>query len=217
MRTKTAKPGEQAITLIEALLVIAILFIIASMLLPGLAGSRPSPGIRCLSNLRQNLIGLEIWQTDHSNALPWQISMTNGGTMESALRGNVSENFRVLLGCGANQTTFICPLDKSRRMAESNALIADQNISYFLNLNADTKSPTHSVVSGDRNLQADGKPVKPGLFNLKPEMDMNWTRELHMRGGYLAFADGHVEFCKTNQLAGKWREQGMATSQLLVP
>ena len=73
------------------------------------------------------------------------------------------------------------------------------------------------ILIGDRNLQIDGRPARPGLFNATTNHDLSWTRDLHRNGGNLGFADGHTEFCKTNALNTKFREQQVETSRLVIP
>jgi len=47
--------------------------------------------------------------------------------------------------------------------------------------------------------------------------DMNWTFEIHLKGGNLAFADSHVEWVNTTQLNSVVQRQLLATNRLVVP
>ena len=158
-----------------------------------------------------------MWQTDHHDSFPWQVSATNGGTMELNEEGNVFPHFRTLAEFKLSPTLFVCPTDKSRKTAHSVTNVANENISYFLNLDAGTNTPVAIILIGDRNLQIDGRPARPGLFNATTNHDLSWTRDLHRVGGNLGFADGHVEWCRTNGLNNKFREQRVAASRLVIP
>jgi len=94
---------------------------------------------------------------------------------------------------------------------------SDKNISYFLNVDLSRNNSSARILAGDRNLQANGQPVKPGLFILTTNLDMNWTRELHGGRGNLAFADGHVESIKPNRLNEIVQRRNPASNRLAVP
>jgi prepilin-type processing-associated H-X9-DG protein len=78
-------------------------------------------------------------------------------------------------------------------------------------------------MSGDRNLQSEGKPVKPGLLVLTSQSKLSWARELHAKnpnlkdpGGNLLFLDGHVEWNKLNPSMA-FRMEDDATNRVAVP
>ncbi|HEV2695393.1 MAG TPA: prepilin-type N-terminal cleavage/methylation domain-containing protein, partial [Verrucomicrobiae bacterium] len=220
MKMRSAKGKISGLTLLEALVVIAVVAILAALALPSGGGPHSSYLSMCMSNQRQIELGLSLFKEDHSGEYPWQDSATNGGSLESVSGYQVSPHFRVLSEYQGKQTRiFICPTDKSRQEATDRAQLQNTNISYFINLNALTNST--SILTGDRHLEADGKAVNPGLFVYTTNATLNWTRELHGKVqsgpiGVLSFADGHVQIVKGKDLSSVFKNQPVATNHIIV-
>src|SRR5437667_5887790 len=72
-----------AFTLIELLMVIAIIAILASLLLPALSKAQErGRRIKCLSNLKQIGVAFHTFAHDHNDKFPMQVPTNSGGTME---------------------------------------------------------------------------------------------------------------------------------------
>lgn len=67
-----------AFTLIELLIVVAILAILAALLLPALKGARDkAKSMDCVNNLRQIHLGFNLFASDNENRYPWTYSWNN--------------------------------------------------------------------------------------------------------------------------------------------
>ena len=213
----SAKAKISGFTLVELLVVIAVIAVLATMLLPALSRSGPAYGAVCMNNLEQIDLGYIMFASDHTGQFPAQVSIADKGAMEFVSTGYASLQFRSLSDYLKSPNIFICRLDKARQLATSTKDLRDENLSYFINVEATTNSPSKTILAGDRNLQANDQPVKPGLFEFPTNLDMSWTHDLHLRGGVLAFTDGHVQFVKTNDLNSFIRSQPLATNRICVP
>jgi len=226
MKTLAPKTGDSGLTLIELLVVVAVIAVLAAMLLPALnGGPKGATRIRCINNLKQIDLGLMLYASDYGNRYPMQVSAQNGGTMEFAYTDHVFPHFEKLgkyLPNGQLFKLLICPADKTRVATTNFSALNDLNISYFLNVDASINTNTppqapQTILLGDRNLALNRKPVMAGLLTASTNSNLNWTDEIHRKGGNLAFVDGHVEWSKTDSLNSYIQKQSLPTNRLCVP
>src|ERR1051326_3766980 len=72
-------------TLVEMLVVIAIIAILAAMLLPAIVGAKlRAQRASCVNNLRETGLAFHIFATDHNGKLPMQVPAGDGGSAEVA-------------------------------------------------------------------------------------------------------------------------------------
>jgi len=221
MKTLSAKVKISGLTLIELLVVICVIVVLAAILLPALSGGGRSHRIQCISNLRQIDIGFFMYAEDYGKTYPFQVSAEQGGTKEFIFTTHVFPHFEKLHKFIPGQQFYnllVCPSDKTRKAGTNAEAFTDLNISYFLNADCShTNNPSQSFLAGDRNLESNGQPVNLGLLNATTNINLTWSKEIHIQGGNLAFADGHVEFNKTDRFNAIIQQQPVSTNRIVIP
>jgi hypothetical protein len=121
------------------------------------------------------------------------VSVTNGGAMESVVIGNVAACFQVMSNELSTPKILHCQAD-IKHIAATNFSIgfSDANISYFISLDAAEMYP-QMILDGDDNLLVDGKPVQPGILNLRTGTAIAWTKDRHHGVGNIGMADGSAQ------------------------
>jgi prepilin-type N-terminal cleavage/methylation domain-containing protein len=97
MKTLSTKARIKAFTLIELLLVIAIIAILVPIFLPPPSGRKDKAlALICMHNLKTIGESFTAWSQEHEGKLPMQISITNGGTRELISGGSAVVHFQTL-------------------------------------------------------------------------------------------------------------------------
>ena len=186
---------ESGVTLLEVLVLIAVMAATAVVLLPGLGHSKKHSGrIRCVNNLKYVGLAYRIFATDNGGSYPWEISTNMGGSAEIPLdAANVWKQFAVVSIELAAPKILVCWDDEeSRQTAASFSNFGNTNISYFLGLEADQMVP-QTILAGDRNLTTNGQDVGPGLLLLGTNQNSGFSRKIHKYAGNLLLGDGSVQ------------------------
>lgn len=210
------KPRSPAITRVEVLLIIAVICVLVAIFLPALAKAKAkSSKIGCINNLKQIGLSFRIWGGDNQDQNPMRISVTNGGTMEWVAGGEASPHFLVMSNELSTPKVLVCPQDQ-REPATAWTSFSNSNISYFVGLDAAETQPT-VLLSGDSNLEIDGRPVRSGLLDLRSNGATGWTAVRHGKAGNVCFADGSVQQFSNAKFREVLANTGVATNRLAMP
>jgi len=225
MQPRFSKQRNRALTLTEVVVVVAVLVVLAALFLPALAAAkRKSSKLNCSSNIKQIVIAFRLWEGDNNDKYPMAVSVTNGGAMELVATGNVAACFWVMSNELSTPKILLCPEDPHRFYATNFSTgFSDANISYFLNPDAAESYP-QMVMLGDDNLVVDGKPVPPGILNLRANQTIGWTKDRHHGAGNIGLADGSAQQVTSKELQQANREalnsasvSGSTTNRWLIP
>ena len=218
MKPRFSNQRNQALTLFETIVVIAVLAFALALILPALAkNKRRSSRLGCISNIKQTGIAFRLWEGDNNDKYPMAVSVTNGGAMELVATGNVAACFRVMSNELNTPKILFCPEDTHRTYATNFSTgFSGANISYFLNADAVETYP-QMIMIGDDNLLVNGKPVKPGILNLWTNTTIAWTKDRHHGAGNIGMADGSAQQVAISGLTNALIQTGTATNRLAIP
>jgi competence protein ComGC len=133
MKPRCSHPRNQALTLVEVLVVIAVTICFAVLFLTGLVDTKEKARrIHCVSNLKQFGIAFRIWEGD-GDKYPMSVSVTNGGAMEWTDTGNAYRLWQTMSNTLSSPKLLHCPADTGRIAATNFSIgFGDANISYFV-------------------------------------------------------------------------------------
>lgn len=181
-----------AFSIIELLIIMAIIAVLVAVFLPALAKPRArSSRINCANNLKQMGLAFKTWGLDNGDKFPMGVATNMGGSMEWMSESCLAPHFQVMSNELSTPKILVCPNDGRRETASSMAALKDENISYFLNPDVSDDETPQVLLAGDGNLTnatlAGGR-----ILKLAPGVTLGWSQAVHRYQGNLLFTDGHV-------------------------
>ncbi len=207
----------QGLTLVEVLVIIAVMVVLVGVLLPLLAkNTARSSGLNCVNNLKQAGLAARIFSIDNGDEFPWRVSTNTGGSMEYVNTPNSAfRHFQVMSNELSTPIVLVCPEDKRRIRASDWSSFSNANVSYFVGFEA-TETNAQSILFGDRHLLTKRRPTN-GLLILNTNDSVGWTKDFHNASGYLAFGDGSVQSLSSIRLKEALCNSGTATNRWAIP
>jgi prepilin-type N-terminal cleavage/methylation domain-containing protein/prepilin-type processing-associated H-X9-DG protein len=197
------RPKPHAFTLVELLVVMAVIAILASLLLPALSTAKKrARAVHCLNNLKQIGAGAHMSAQDNDNMLQLDSLISGSGTWASILFTNVGLEQREM---------FLCPSYKPfvwenwlnvygiRRNAPTNCAAGPNGI--FLRVDC-VSNPTEYLLVGDTTSQAQGGFTARQYYLFITTSPLKMIHARHFGRANGLFLDGHVEPCNQPRLEG---------------
>jgi prepilin-type processing-associated H-X9-DG protein len=210
MKSTSRSFTSNGFTLVALLVIVAVLAILAALLLPALAGAHDrARRIQCVNNLKQIGLAFRIWEGDNGDKYPMDVPRAGGGTEEFDTGADTFHHFQVMSNELSTPRILICPAD-TRTAAANFIRLRNQNVSYFVGLDADDASPQR-FLDGDRNISGGSGPEN-GILKLVPGGPAGWDTTIHNGQGNLGLADGSVQQCSSSGLREFLRNSGDATN-----
>ncbi|MEK7685653.1 MAG: type II secretion system protein [Verrucomicrobiota bacterium] len=144
--------------------------------------------IGCLSNLKHIGLAFRIFATDHNDQFPMRVLTNKIGSFKYLQAEEGIRYWQAMSNGLSTPKLLFCRADK-RKEAANFAQLRKENISYFLGLDAAENRP-QALLAGDRNLAANGVPLKPGLVKLTTDLTLGWTAKMHQHKGNVILGDG---------------------------
>jgi prepilin-type processing-associated H-X9-DG protein len=218
MKLETKNRRANAATLLEAIVVIALIAMLAAVLLPILAAEKhTSSPISCVNNIKQTSLAFEIWSGDSDGKLPAQAYATNEVMMWAIANGNAWLLWQTMSNELSTPKILCCPADLQTTCATNFVEdFRDANISYFFNPDATTNA-SQMILDGDDNIVANGFRAKPGILRLKTNGPAGWAHDRHLDHGNIGMADGSVEQVSDSGLRSALAGSGTNLVRLVIP
>lgn len=216
MKPRFSNQRGRALTLVEVLVIIAILALLVALLLPALADAKKkAQRISCVNNLMQIGLGFRVWDNNHTNLYPMNVSTNLGGTLEFAFTSEVFRHFQVMSNELATPSVLVCPADERHRAKDFGPAFSNTNISYFVGVDADESNP-QMPISGDRNIVGGTKRAN-GILEITTNQPAVWSSEMHDGVGNVVLTDGSAQQLTAISLQQFLHQTGLATNHLAIP
>lgn len=210
-------PARSGFSLVELIVVVAVMGLIAMIVLPMLARSNRHHNhveLRCVRNLKNIGLAFRIYATDNGDRFPGEVFARKGASLTNI---TAVEIFRALSNELSTPKIITCRRDEERGAndALSFATLTSSNISYFASLSTSEQTPG-TFLAGDRNWLTNGQPVL-GVLALTTNTAVSWSKKIHNEQGNIVMSDGSVQTMSSSRLRSAVRDQEWATNYIAFP
>ena len=149
-------PGWAIALVVCGCLVPVMLFFIgllSALLLPALAGAqKKGQAINCVNNLKQVGLAFRVWDGDHGDQYPFNVSTNQGGTLEWCAVGadgldlNSWRHFQVMSNELSTPIILHCPADQIHQPALDFTHFTAENVSYLVHSGANVSETNPEMV-----------------------------------------------------------------------
>ncbi|MBI4023434.1 MAG: prepilin-type N-terminal cleavage/methylation domain-containing protein [Verrucomicrobia bacterium] len=201
-----------AFTLIELLLVVAIISLLAALLLPALKAAKESAhSAKCVSNLRQIGLGINLYADENDGLLPRHVGAGLGQIWHQRLSPYVNAPVTNIY-TDLTTTVFTCPSHKEKQVNGAYGLrlsygmvyaylddkyrlgFYDGTADYKVRL-ADFRRPAEAALLGENN----------NYYRFLYHIDTILYRQFrHKNGMNFLFADGHSRYMSKGEIDRKY-------------
>jgi competence protein ComGC len=97
VKLRFSNQRNHALTLIEVLVIICIIALLAVIFVHIFSAIKQKASrVNCVNNLKRIGVAYRVWEGNHNDKYPMQVSVTYGGVKELTLSGDASAIFRVM-------------------------------------------------------------------------------------------------------------------------
>lgn len=187
---KIPTQSHRAFTLVELLVVIAVLVLLVAIQFPVLAGTKSKVEvISCGDNLKRISVAFTSWASSHNERMPMSVPGSQGGAIEAVGTRATSSSyfintvpsrrgvFGIFLALSNELTTpkiLYCPAEYRANIAQgfifgdsigaTNGFFNDNGTSYFVGVDAGSFNP-NMMLTGDHNLgDSQNPPESPNIY-----------------------------------------------------
>lgn len=151
---ETVSVGNQdSSTALVAAPALAGVAVVSAMMVPALAKAKSrAKTIQCVNNMKQLGLALHIWEGDHNDQFPFNVSTNAGGTMElcdldeKGFDRASYRHFQVLADELGTTKLLICPEDSSRQAADNFSELQPENVTYLIRSGKDVNDSNPTAV-----------------------------------------------------------------------
>jgi competence protein ComGC len=208
----------RAFSLLELLIILAVLAILGSLLLPGMGKAQArAQTIRCIGHLKQIGLSIHAWSLDHNGIYPMQVAVTNGGVKELIEAGYLESTFVVISNTLNTPTILWCPAAKvPQAPATFEQGFGPTNVNYLVGLDAD-ETQLQMFHAGDDNWLVDGRAATRGILEITTNNAVRYSSARHKLEGNVSLADGSVQAFSSIRLQEALRSTGTNINRIAFP